>query len=309
MKIKKKIYFWASDICTNSGEGILANTFINKYSKKHTDITFENLAKNDKFQKKDGFHKNKLRFEKSYHKYIFPLIGVSKLWISYFSGKKICFINYLPLWNFLIFLLLPPNTILGPITGSIQRKLLLLKIFTQFEKISLYIIKKRYSKIYFSHNFFIKKYNLNSKNYKGNFILEDFKFKKKNNKKKYDFIIYFRKNSKLNKDYIYNLLNLLNDQKFRIVVIGDKINHKNIKNLGYLSRIKTQKIISETRFAIANPENLYSYFVQDCLSMKLIVFYNHYFKKYNIFTKKLMIPIFFQSHSRDFNIIKKTLRT
>ena len=30
---------------------------------------------------------------------------------------------------------------------SLSRKLLLLKIFTQFEKISLYIIKKRYSKI------------------------------------------------------------------------------------------------------------------------------------------------------------------
>ena len=28
------------------------------------------------------------------------------------------YINFLPLWNFLIFALVPPGTILGPITGS-----------------------------------------------------------------------------------------------------------------------------------------------------------------------------------------------
>ena len=34
------------------------------------------------------------------------------------------YLNYLPLWNFLIFILLPPKTLLGPITGGsqIQRK-------------------------------------------------------------------------------------------------------------------------------------------------------------------------------------------
>ena len=34
------------------------------------------------------------------------------------KNKEICYINYLPLWNFLIFILLPPKTILGPVTGG-----------------------------------------------------------------------------------------------------------------------------------------------------------------------------------------------
>jgi len=37
---------------------------------------------------------------------------------------------------------------------------------------------------------------------------------------------------------------------------------------------KANKIISECKYAISNPENLYSFFVQDCLSNNLIVFYN-----------------------------------
>jgi hypothetical protein len=40
------------------------------------------------------------------------------LWKDFLSGKKTIYVNYLPLWNFLIFLLLPPGSILGPITGG-----------------------------------------------------------------------------------------------------------------------------------------------------------------------------------------------
>ena len=36
--------------------------------------------------------------------------------------KKTCYINYLPLWNFIIFIILPKNTILGPITGTIVKR-------------------------------------------------------------------------------------------------------------------------------------------------------------------------------------------
>ena len=50
------------------------------------------------------------------HKYIIPLeefffVG------SFLKKKKVCYINYLPLWNF-NFLFLFPNTLLGPITGG-----------------------------------------------------------------------------------------------------------------------------------------------------------------------------------------------
>ena len=52
------------------------------------------------------------------HKYIIPFIGIFYCWVYYLQNKKVCYLNYLPLWNVLIFLLLPPNTILGPITGG-----------------------------------------------------------------------------------------------------------------------------------------------------------------------------------------------
>ena len=53
------------------------------------------------------------------------------------KNKTICYVNYLPLWNFLLFVFLPPNTLLGPITGG-----------SLYNKNSLinYILKKIYSK-------------------------------------------------------------------------------------------------------------------------------------------------------------------
>ena len=37
---------------------------------------------------------------------------------KYLNNERVCYLNYLPLWNFLIFIFLPPKTILGPITGG-----------------------------------------------------------------------------------------------------------------------------------------------------------------------------------------------
>ena len=88
------------------------------------------------------------------------------------------------MWNFLIFLFLPPRTILGPITGSISRKSNLLGILDIFERISLIIIRFRHKKVYFSHNFYNTKYNLKKKIFNSNYILKDFKFKKLNKKEK-----------------------------------------------------------------------------------------------------------------------------
>ena len=308
MEIKKKIYFWASDISNNSGEGILANSFIKNYLKNNKNIIFKNINYKDKFQKKDSFHLKKERYETTYHKYIHPFIGVFKLWINFINKRKICYINYLPLWNFLLFLLLPPKTIIGPITGNIYRKKIYFKIFNLFEIISILIIKFRFGKVFFSHNFYNVKYNLSNRRFKNNFILKDFYYKKINLKKKYDFIVYFRKKSKLNQYYIFNIIKKLNSIGCNIAIIGDKINLKGNKNFGYISRKKANRIIALSKYSIANPENLYSFFVQDCLSNNVKVFYNNFFKKYEIFGKKKMIPIFFKSYEKDFKIIIKTIK-
>ena len=96
---KNKLYVWSSDYSKNSGEGKLARLFIKKLNQK----------------RKYKFILNKQR---KYHKYISPFIGIIYCWEKYVNNKQVCYLNYLPLWNSLLFLLLPPKTLLGPITGS-----------------------------------------------------------------------------------------------------------------------------------------------------------------------------------------------
>ena len=66
------------------------------------------------------------------------------------------YLNYLPLWNFVILFLLPPKTLLGPITGGgrFQRNkknnFIRKFLFPKFYKISLFILNKRQKKILFS---------------------------------------------------------------------------------------------------------------------------------------------------------------
>ena len=307
MKKNNKIYFWACDYCNISGEGILAKLFIKEYLKKKPNSIFVNIAKNNKFQKRDNFIKNRNQFNGIVHKYFFPYLGLLNLWIYFFNSKKICYINYLPLWNFLIFFLVPPETILGPITGTIQKKKNYWLI-NLFEKISLIIIKMRFKEIIFSINFFVKKYSFKKQKVISNFILKNIQFNKKNPKKKFDFIIYHRNISPLNTKYIYETINILKTYKYSFAVIGDRINFPGNKNFGYVSRKKAQKIISESKFAISNPENLFSFFVQDCLSYELKIFYNIFFKKFNSIKTKNLIPISFESVKKDVKIILKIIK-
>ncbi len=304
MKKNNKIYFWACDFCNISGEGILAKLFLSYFKKKKPGSILVNLAKNYQFQKRNNFINDPEKFNGIIHRYIFPYFGIFKLWVCFIKNKKIIYINYLPLWNFLIFLLLPPKTILGPITGTIQKK----KFYwltNFFEKISLIIIKKRFKEIIFSNNFFTKKYYFKKKKVINNFILKNFQISKKIPKKKYDFVIYYRNISSYNTKYIYQTINTLNKYKFNFAIIGDKINISGNKNFGYVSRKKARKIISQSKFAISNPENLYSFFVQDCLSFKLKIFYNIFFKKFNTLKNKNLIPVSFKSSKNDVKIILK----
>ena len=74
--------------------------------------------------------------------------------------EKVIYINYLPLWNCLIFLFSPPKTIFGPITGSLQinktknfKSLIRLLIFPIIYKISLLILNYRKRNNFFNKYF------------------------------------------------------------------------------------------------------------------------------------------------------------
>ena len=98
--IKNTLFIWACDYSETSGEGKLARLFIKK--------KFPEKKYNLKFSQKKTM----------YQKYISTIFGIMYCWRKYLSDERVCYLNYLPLWNFLIFIFLPPQTILGPITGG-----------------------------------------------------------------------------------------------------------------------------------------------------------------------------------------------
>tara|TARA_B110000503_G_scaffold65373_1_gene102767 strand:+ start:497 stop:1453 length:957 start_codon:yes stop_codon:yes gene_type:complete len=296
-----RINFWASDFSLKSGEGKLARMFVNKLKQKNT--TNKIIQIKSRFTKNDGNLKNQF-FSSFLHKYLIPLYGAFRLWVFYFRGGKICYLNYLPLWNFTIFLLLPPKCILGPITGTIdkQAQFFLKKLL---ENISALIIKIRYKKIIFANNFYQDKF----KNHFHNFIMSDFGTKNTKNKNKFDFIFYIRDEFLEKNTFIKNLIEHLSLLNYKIVTIGGTINIRGVKNFGYCGHKKTQKIISSCKYSVANRENLYSFFTQDCLKNNLIVFYNEQFKQYEQLKLKNFNPINFDNHNLAIKRILLTIKT
>ena len=195
------------------------------------------------------------------------------------NNKNIIYINYLPLWNFLIFLILPQHTILGPITGTniVKDKQNINKLirkysFPLFFNISLAIINKKFEKIIFSTNILEKYFHKIKSKFLSNYVLNSFKINtnksEKRIHKKYDLIFYNRNHrNKFNKDLI-KIIDALSKTR-KVCIIGDKFLSfsKNILNFGYIPREKVNKIMRKTRFAICGQENLYTFFAIDA--------YNH----------------------------------
>ena len=298
----KKIYFWAADICENSGEGILANNFLNNLRKDGELININSLSR---FQKNNLNFKN-IIFQKFYHAYIYPIIGAIKL---RFYQKKglICYVNYLPLWNSILFLILPKKTILGPISGYYKFSRYNV-IFNFFENLSLKILKsKNFSNLIFSTDY-IKSKNFD-KSYKYNFILNNFYFlEEKKIDKQFDIVIYNRIHKSKGNKFIHQIVKLLCENNFRCAIFGDNIEVNGAKNYGWLNRKDTQDIISKSKYALSSKENIYSFFIQDCLSRKLKIFFNKEFSSsVQPRFKNFMIKIDYNKIKSTFEIIKKEI--
>ena len=255
-----KIYYWANNTNKNSGEGILALNFLKLLKKNYKNCS---LIKLNTFGNKENF----------FYNYILPFFGVFKLWKYYLKGKKICYINYLPIWNILILIILPKKTILGPITGS---NLKTSTIYILLKNIGIFLLKKKNKPILFSHSQFRKYFNSNKKVYY-NFMLYNFKFRRNFKKKKFDFIIYFRKNKNKGNDFLINAIEKLS-KKFKVIVIGDSIpkylKNKNILNYKNIKRKKALNYISQSKNSIISKENSLSFFALDCVSYHLNIFHN-----------------------------------
>ena len=282
---KENLYVWACDYSENTGEGKLAHLFLEK----------KNL------NKKFNIVLNKKR---NYFKYSAPFLGILYCWSKSLKNHKVCYLNYLPLWNFLIFIFLPKKTILGPITGGANYTKTLNfnfivrdKLFPIFYKISCFFLEKKFKDIIFSTDL-LSKYLSNDlrKKSKLNFILESFK-KRKKSKKKIDFLIYYRKHKNKSSLFQYGLIKKLTSIGLKINVVGDELNLNGVKNHGYKSNKIINNLQSKSRFTIASKESIYSFFTLECLSNNMRIIIDPKEEKRINFLKKEFIFI-------DFNQIK-----
>ena len=225
----KIIYAWSSDFEEFTGEGILARNFVNKILGTYLGkIKIKIKTNNSEYI----FFKNKIKkikrskYNNNFtNKYLKLFFGILYLRKYNSKGYKTLYINYLPLWNFLIFFLLPKSTFLGPITGgkyiikkynfnSLVRRF----IFPFFYKISSTILKKKIQ-ICFSTKM-LKNFLPNKIIKKSIFEVNLICFEPKKKKKDIDFLFYYRIHSNKSNYYLLNLINKLADKK-KIFIVGD----------------------------------------------------------------------------------------
>ena len=202
---KKKNFVWACDYSDLSGEGNLARIFVNQKLRSY-EVKICNLKKS----------KN-LIYQFLNYKYFSPFYGILICWKNYLAGRNVSYINFLPLWNFFIFLFLPPKTILGPITGG--------SFFNKDDKIN-YIIRKYFFPVLYNFSCFILKFrkgklifstsllkkNLTNdikKRSEFNFVLKGLNNKIIKNRKELSYIIYYRKHKNKKKLYPINYIKKL----------------------------------------------------------------------------------------------------
>ncbi len=286
----KKIYYWVCDKSENSGEGQLALFFLKNLRKKYktTEIKKPKI-------------KNQFLSKILNYKYIIPFLGVLYCWKFFFYKKKIYYINYLPLWNFALFLLLPPNSNIGPITGGAKfsgnlnfiRKFL----FPIFYKISEIIIIFRKFNLVFSTDL-LKKYlyKRTIKKSTFNFIISNFKFSNKKTKdKNLDFLIYYRNHPNKKKFFPVYLIKNLVKLGFSVNVVGNKLNITNIINHGFLNKKKLIKLQKRARYTIFSEENLYSIFTLECIKNNVLILIDKSNNSKLTFFKKRFVKIDYQN--------------
>ncbi len=303
----KEIYIWACDLDKFRGEGILANEFI-KDLRKHSSKKF--LIESPK-----NYHQ-KINFS-FYRNYITPFIGIVKIWKNYLQGKDTCYINFLPIWNFLIFLMLPSKTILGPITGTRYNekitdlnKFIRKYILTFFSFISINILISKRKLVLFSTK------NLESQIPKKmrkkaffNYIVTTIKKKKiSSNKKIYDFFFYYRKYSTHNPQFQKKVIEYLAKCKYKIVVAGNRCDVKNVKEIGFVKRNKIRSYLKKTKFSMNEEANFLSFFTIDSLESGCAVICNrNTITSSDIFEKKSLFLIDYRASKKNFLKIKKII--
>ncbi len=282
------MYIWACDYSNKTGEGNLGRLFVNKLNSRYsTKVTSPNNSTKNKFLK---------------YKYISPFFGILFCWKQYFQGRRNCYLNYLPLWNFFIFLLLPPRTILGPITGgakfSNKHNLNIIRnfLFPLFYKISEVIILLRKKKVIFSTDLLKNKLSLSlRKKSTFNFILTAVNIKRKE-RKMIDFLIYYRKHKNKESYFPLFFVKKLVSKNLNIHVVGDYLKLKGIINHGRIDKKKLNLLLSKTKYSIGSGENIFTLFTIDCINNNVKIFIDNNFNHRINHYKDSFVKIDFQKN-------------
>ena len=217
------------------------------------------------------------------------------IWLNYFNNKKIIFVNFLPLWNIFLFILLPSKTILGPITGSIKnnsknffQKSFRNLLFPLFFKISSFIIYHKFKKAIFSTDLLksiINKKYLNK--FVFNFVIDIYQKKLFNKKRTIDLVYYNRDHPNKSDNTQIELIKEFKN-KFIIYIVGNRLNINGVKNIGFVKRKKLITLLSKSKIALNSSENFYTLFVIDALNHGCNIINNNLVPT-NIFDKKKFI--------------------
>ena len=320
--MKKKIFSWACDFSSFRGEGILARSFACDLSTiKKIDIYVKSpensyFVKDGKINKITNNLNKKINFG-LFQNYLWPVYGILYLWIKYIKKEKILYLNFMPLWNFLLFYFLPPKTIIGPITGFIPKKkidnfsnIIRIILIPLFYKLSLIIIFKRFKSLIFSTDLLKKKF-LKKDHFKLHFNylissnLNKIKFSSK--KRKIDLLVYNRNYTVKEHYKLNNLIKFLLQKNYRVHCIGDNLKIKGLKNYNIINRDKVKKLLKNTKLVISSPENPYSLFTLDALNMGAKVLFDKKYKN-RLFFIKYNSKHYINLDKQNYNKIEKEIK-
>ncbi len=305
---KYQTYIWSCELNNYSGEGKLSYLFLKNLLKKEklrsyiieTPFFFYTEKNINKINKSAKYKSN------FYYKYCTPFLGLFKIIINhYIFKKKTVYINYLPIWNFLLLLFIPRKTILGPITGSDFfnninfKNLYRFIVLKNLNFISKLILGVKYKNLIFSTNLINYSKEGNEKLYQ----LQYFRHKKRRKKiKKEIYLVFYYRNhpNKYSKYEISFLKKLIKSGK-KIIIVGDKLLGFEKVCVGHVNQSRLTKILDRSSFTISSLENPFSFFVQDAiLSNVTVIFHSQqkkyiskYFKYYYLidFSKKNFLPL------------------
>lgn len=311
---KFDIFVWSSDFESHTGEGLLARSFLKEIS-VNSNYIFKVVSNNSITRVKKKLFKV-IRYKKYnnnfWSKYILLFYGLGLIWHNHLSGKKTFYLNYLPLWNFLIFFILPKKTILGPVTGGVYYNsqnlfgMIIRKyLFPLFYQISLKFVFEKNLKVFFSTGMlrkFIKNYFLKRCFFNTCFIT--YNKRKIYKKKDIDFLFYYRNHSNKSNVFLKKIILNLKD-KFKIFVVGDNIDFDNIKNLGNIKKDLLMSYLDRAKYSINSGENFYTLFAIDCIASDVKVFYNKNIRPSKIyFDNSLVVGLNFNNFQ---NSLKKII--